>query len=151
MKVIIHCSDSKFGNAALIAKWHVMPKPNGNGWDNIGYHYVILNGHLSSKAFNQKFDGHLETGRPLDEDNLIEPFEIGAHTKGFNNAVGVCLVGHSGVFTSYQLDSLHSLLDDLKKQFGTLELFQHSDLDSKKPNCAGLEKFYFGELKKIYE
>jgi len=44
-KVIIHCSDSSFGNAVLIDKWH-----RQRGFDNIGYHFVILNSHpFSSK------------------------------------------------------------------------------------------------------
>ena len=38
-KIIIHCSDSEFGDAALIDKWH-----KERGWTGIGYHYVILNG-----------------------------------------------------------------------------------------------------------
>ena len=42
MEIILHCSDSEFGNAAIITKWHALPKPNGRGWSNIGYHYVNM-------------------------------------------------------------------------------------------------------------
>lgn len=151
MRIILHCSASRFGNAALISKWHTQAQPNGRGWSNVGYHYVILNGHLSSKAFNKHFDGHIETGRPLDDDNMIEPFEIGAHTKGKNsNSVGVCFVGNSGEFTPEQHKSLHVLLGQLREQFGVLDIKQHSDFDPKKPDCAGLSQDYIDGLNRKY-
>jgi len=151
MNIILHCSDSFFGNAAIITKWHVLPKPDGRGWSNIGYHYIILNGQLSIKAFHNKYDGRVETGRPLDDDNIIEPFEIGAHTKGKNDCIGVCLIGESGKFTKKQISSLEYLLIDLRQQFDALQISQHSDWDERKPHCAGLTKEYLEELNMIYK
>ena len=150
MEIILHCSDSDFGNAAIITKWHVLPKPNGRGWSNIGYHYVILNGQLSGKVYNKYFDGNIETGRPLDDDDLVESFEYGEHTKGNNNKIGICLIGISGVFTPQQFKSLNILLSQLKKQFGKIEIKQHSDFDNKKPHCAGLTKEYLKDLNKYH-
>jgi hypothetical protein len=140
VNVIIHCSDSSFGNAALITTWHVLPKPIGRGWSNIGYHYVILNGRLSAFKHHSYFDGHIETGRPLDDDKDIENDEIGAHAVGWNHAVGICLVGLSGTFTEAQLRSLAHLIKRLREQFGKIKVMQHSDVEPKKPQCAGLTK-----------
>lgn len=152
MKVIIHCSDSSFGNAATIALWHGLPKSmKGRGWSTIGYHYVILNGHMSSKAYNSFYDGHTETGRPLDDDNLIETFEYGAHVKGENHkSIGICLVGKSGIFTPRQLTSLNVLLSQLKSQFKKIEISQHSEYDNGKPFCSGLSKEYIENLNHYY-
>lgn len=147
--VYLHCSDSNFGNAALIGKWHTLPKPNGNGWDDIGYHYVILNGWLSSKKYNGKFNGHIETGRAVDGDGVIEASERGAHAMEFNKGtLAICLIGKSGKFSDEQLFSTLELLLDLDKQFGGINIFQHSDVDTKKPFCAGIDMV---KLRKNYE
>lgn len=151
MKIIIHCSDSTWGNAAIITKWHVLPKPKGNGWSNIGYHYVILNGFISPKAFNKFFDGHCETGRPLDDDGLLRPYEYGAHTKGLNDgSVSICLIGKNGNFTDNQMMELEQRLIGFRQQFDKLEISQHSDWDRDKPHCAGLCKDYMQELNELY-
>ena len=133
VNVIIHCSASKFGNAALITKWHL-----SRGWDTIGYHYVILNGWLSAKKYHQYFDGRIETGRPLDDDSDMEADEWGAHAKGYNNTIGICMIGESGYFTLRQKTKLYDTLFRLKEQFGELNIMQHSDVDPNKPYCAGL-------------
>ncbi len=148
LKIVFHCSDSAFGNAALITKWHV----TGRGWSNIGYHYVILNGWLSSKLYNQKFDGHLETGRPLNDDPFWSKTEMGAHVKGHNfNSLGICLIGKSGNFTNNQLQAAFTLVYYLEKQFKQIELFQHSDLDKGKPFCAGLNMELLKEQYQVFK
>jgi len=141
-KIVLHCSDSGFGNAALIAKWHTEERQ----WKNIGYHYVILNGHLSSNAYHAGYNGHIETGRPLDSDPFIQYYEKGAHVRGHNfNSVGICLIGKTGQFTSQQIESAKALIYTLENQFGEIELYQHSELDHKKPYCAGLDMKEFRE------
>jgi hypothetical protein len=144
--VIIHCSDSSWGNAALIAAWHVLPPPAGRGWSAIGYHYVILNGRLGPYKTHSYFDGHLETGRPLDDDADLELDEKGAHAFGYNNAVGICLIGLSGTFTEAQMRALAHLTRRLRDQFGEIKVLQHSDVDKKKPQCAGLSKLQLNNL-----
>lgn len=134
--VIIHCSASKYGNAATFTKWHL-----DRGWRTIGYHYVILNGWLSNKKYHQAFDGALETGRPLDDDSDLEHDEWGAHAAGYNNSVGICLVGNSGEFTPAQRVRLFDLLLELKRQYKDIQVMQHSDVDPiNKPWCAGLSQ-----------
>ena len=99
-KIIVHCSASKFGDAATIKKWHTDPKPLGNAWDDIGYHYVI------------KRNGEIELGRPIEQ--------IGAHCFGQNSrSIGICLIGNptyigeSKVFTDEQMNSLRVLCHTL--------------------------------------
>ena len=51
-RIILHCSatpEGRYTSANEIRKWHV----NGNGWSDIGYHYVI------------RIDGTIEKGRPI--------------------------------------------------------------------------------------
>ena len=140
--VIIHCSDSSWGNASIITKWHVQER----GWTNCGYHYIILNGLLSPFKRHEYFNGHLETGRPLDDDGDMELDERGAHAFGYNSAVGICLIGLSGTFTETQLRTLGHLIRRLRLQFGEIKVMQHSDVDSKKPYCAGLTKLQLESL-----
>lgn len=128
-EIIVHCSDTKFGqivdgqevNAATIRKWHTDPPPKGNGWRDIGYHYVILR------------DGTVEKGRPLDQ--------IGAHVRGHNaHSVGICLVGGRGPdggpefnFTSEQARSLRSLIEEIMAGIGEkVAVSGHRDHNPKK-------------------
>ena len=72
-KIILHCAATKEGRdikTETIKSWHV----KGNGWSDIGYHYVI------------ELDGTVKKGRPM--------HRSGAHTKGHNTgSIGVCYVG----------------------------------------------------------
>ena len=144
--VIIHASDSSWGNAAVITKWHTLPVPDGRGWSAIGYHYVILNGMLSPYKHHSYFDGHIESGRPLDDDADMELDEIGAHAFGYNNSVGICLIGLSGTFTDAQMRALLHIINRLRNQFGEINVLQHSDVDKKKPHCAGLSRLQMNVL-----
>ena len=146
--IIVHCSDSSFGNAALISRWHTLPVPDGRGWDAIGYHYVILNGRLSAYKTHSRYDGHIETGRPLDDDKDMELDEKGAHAFGYNNSVGICLIGLPGVFSEAQLRALGWLVRQLREQFGEVKVMQHSDVDKKKPHCASLSSAHLMVLNK---
>jgi len=145
VNVIVHCSDSSFGNAALITKWHVVERK----FETIGYHFVILNGRISAYKHNAYFDGHLETGRPLDDDKDMELDEAGAHAFGYNDSIGICLIGLSGTFTEAQLRTLLHTVRLLRKQFGEIKVGQHSDVDPKKPHCAGLTKLQLFTLNKV--
>lgn len=146
VKVILHCSDSSFGNAALIGKWHLE-----RGWNGIGYHYVILNGWIAAGVYHSRFNGHIETGRPLDHDPVVEGKEMGAHVKGHNtNSVGICLIGKSGQFTNEQLNAALSCVYQLEDQFTDIEIFQHSHFDAQKPDCAGLNMAKFQHNYQIY-
>jgi N-acetylmuramoyl-L-alanine amidase len=91
---VLHCSESVFGDAALIDKWHKERTPP---FKLIGYNHVILNGCRKSEKYLKEDDGLLEAGRPINMDTWIEESEIGAHALGFNDhSVSACLIGGAG-------------------------------------------------------
>lgn len=133
--IIVHCSASPWGCAREIRKWHTDPKPAGNGWSDIGYHFVIQNGRPLPDLYLTAMDGAIEAGRRLDGDMDIEPGETGIHALGYNyNSIGICLIGErrklplpqgegqgeGGVatFSLEQMDSLKFLLFDLCRLYG---------------------------------
>lgn len=115
-KVIIHCSATPEGrnvSAADIRRWHV----KGNGWSDIGYHYVIL------------LDGTIERGR-------LESVP-GAHCSGHNHdSIGICYVGGMSADGSKPKDTrtpaqhaaLDHLLDDLKTRYPGIKVYKHNEL-----------------------
>lgn len=152
----IHCSASrpnKRTNAATIKNWHTWPyeKKNGtfrylgkiyqlesdlpfevqnkrgNGWSDIGYHYVILT------------DGTIEDGRPIQRS--------GAHVKGHNlHSVGICLVGGIDArgnsvanFTKEQLRSLRTLITFIKTAHPIEHIYGHRDFPNVKKDCPCFE------------
>ncbi len=118
--IVVHCSDSPFGDAALIDHWH-----HARGWRGIGYHFVILNGYPDEESYIQRrpkfyLDGVVENGRPLDR--------IGAHVRGHNrNSVGVCLIGKRQ-FTQQQFKSLVRIIEQLKADHPELSVAGHYEL-----------------------
>lgn len=90
-KIIIHCSDSEFGDAQLINDWHA-----ARGFDCIGYHFVVTNGRITADDPYDIFrDGVIEPGRPIHYD--------GAHCRGHNHdSIGICLIGRHH-FTARQI------------------------------------------------
>ena len=135
VKIILHCSDSSFANATLITRWHLE-----RGFRTIGYHYVILNGFLDAGVYHANFNGHVETGRALDDDSDVNDKEMGAHVLSHNKgSIGICLVGKSNSFTDEQLNGSVKLIYSLEQQYKEIEIVQHSTLDPKKPFCAGLD------------
>ena len=91
--VFIHCSASdkaKYDNVESIRSWHV----NGNGWSDIGYHFVITK------------DGTIRLGRPLRK--------IPAAQRGHNRgSVAICVTGKEE-FSDDQLTELRHLCNRLQ-------------------------------------
>ena len=126
-KIIIHCAatpEGKHFTVEQIRQWHV----KGNGWSDIGYHFVIY------------LDGSVHRGRPIEK--------VGAHTKGYNaNSIGICYVGGldaNGQFpedtrTPAQKKALSQLLANLHQRFPKALIVGHCDLDPMKPNCPGFD------------
>lgn len=93
-------------SAASIRKFHVTkddPKTKaieGNGWRDIGYHWVI------------RKDGRVEQGRPLDQ--------FGAHLEGANDTWGVCIAGDgdSEPWTPEQWESFLTLAETICREQG---------------------------------
>ena len=107
--IIVHCSDSDFGDAELINKWH-----QERGWCKIGYQYVITNGCKTKKEYvdngNQPLPiSEIQKGRMDDEQ--------GAHTQGYNHkSIGICLIGTNN-FSTIQLEYAAGLIDTLRKKY----------------------------------
>lgn len=142
--IVIHCSDSEFGSAAEIRRWHL-----ANGWKDIGYHFVILNGYLVAKTASQTelrvelLDGSIEVGRFLDGDNVINGREIGAHALGYNDkSIGICLIGKKD-FTDAQFGSLALLLHELMGKFNIDRslVWGHYDLANKSCPNFNVQQF----------
>jgi len=133
-RIICHGSASLFGDAKMIDGWH-----RQRGFDGIGYHGVILNGHRTARSgYNDKLDGKIEPGRPESRQ--------GAHCAagGMNRvALGVCLIGDSTkrAYTDRQIAALVHWLATMCQRYGIppSRITQHSDHDRGKPHCAGLD------------
>jgi N-acetylmuramoyl-L-alanine amidase len=117
--IIIHCSDSEFGSASEIRRWHLK-----RGWSDIGYHFVILNGLLvprtgyQQRLFLATMDGNIEAGRKIDGDYWVSENEQGAHTLGLNaSSIGICLIG-TNQFTVRQMNALKALVTELLIHYG---------------------------------
>mgnify|MGYP000947033114 FL=1 len=94
--------------AAQIDEWH-----KANGWEGIGYHYVI------------RLNGQIEEGRALEK--------AGAHVKGFNaNSIGICLSGHGDIspMTIQQEESLKQLLQHLKDKYPKASILGHNEVNT---------------------
>lgn len=137
-QIIIHCSDSTWGDAEVIDSWHEERGFHRIGTPrlrSIGYHAVILNDHpKGSRDYKPFSDGKLERGRDV--------HEVGAHVRGHNsNSLGICLIGKGDHYTSNQIKTLKELINVWKSLYGDNHAFRilgHNDLDSNK-TCPGFD------------
>ena len=130
-KLIVHCTATpQFKDFTVddVRGWHV----KGNGWSDIGYHYLI------------RLDGSVELGRPVKKS--------GAHVAGHNkSSIGIAYVGGMDkqmdewidTRTNEQKDSLFNLLMDLKFEFPNAVVYGHNDFTDKKVcPCFDAKKEY---------
>lgn len=132
--LILHCSDSSWGNAAVITDWHKQ-----RGWRTIGYHYVICNGKMSARsAYEPGKDGLIEAGRSLDNNDVIDAEEVGAHARGLNtHSIGICLIGVNK-FTIRQFESLIYLVETWRRIVPAIRVIGHCEVNRSKtcPNFS---------------
>ena len=137
-KIIIHCTDSEFGNVRIIDNWH-----KARGWKGIGYHYLIGNAYPEYENYKERIpavehDGLILEGRPIEQ--------IGAHTLHHNfDSIGIALVG-TNTFTRAQLHSLVKLLKMLLKQFdlSIADVYGHYEFNNWK-SCPNINMNFFRE------
>jgi hypothetical protein len=136
-QIIIHCSDSDFGDANAIDSWHKQ-----RGWKGIGYHYVITNGVIThGSAYDADMDGGIQNGRPEET--------IGAHCQGHNSdSLGICLIGVRH-FTAHQFETLTRMLRSLcaKHSIPFENIHGHREYDSGK-TCPNFDVRWTRELLK---
>ena len=128
-KIIIHCAATKEGHdikTETIKSWHV----KGNGWSDIGYHFVI------------ELDGSVKAGRPL--------HRSGAHTKGHNaTSIGVCYVGGIDIDkrpkdtrTEAQRAAMDKLIDELLLDHPGATIHGHNEFAAKACPSFDVQKEY---------
>jgi len=137
-KIILHCSDSEFGDSKTIDGWH-----REKGWNGIGYHYVILNGNRKSRSdYKKEDDGVVEVGRDIDI--------MGAHCRGHNmDSIGVCLIGKNRFTANQLLNTLPAFLSHLCiiHKISRDNVFGHYEFSDTK-TCPNIDmtlvrKYYF--------
>lgn len=118
-KIIIHCSATPEGRAVSISeirRLHIQQ----NGWNNIGYHYVV------------ELDGTVKPGRT--------EAEIGAHCQGHNaDSIGICYIGGvakdgktpKDTRTPAQRQALRDLVDKLRQRYLKATLHGHCEFAAK--------------------
>ena len=100
-----------------IDRWH-----REQGWDGIGYHYVI------------RRNGAVEYGRAEEK--------AGAHCKGHNkDSIGICLIGGikdgtkdtpTDDYTKAQWDTLARVVKELRSKYPKANIVGHCDYEPKK-------------------
>tara|TARA_R100000458_G_scaffold22624_1_gene20271 strand:+ start:491 stop:958 length:468 start_codon:yes stop_codon:yes gene_type:complete len=147
-EVILHCTATPAERELTVKEirnWHV----KGNGWEDIGYHFVIHQ------------DGTIERGRHIDK--------VGAHTWGQNyGSIGVAYVGGSvkkikkaldkkkakdkvtlepkDTITEAQKQAFRDLVKFLEVCFGELKVRGHNDYNKDKACPSFNMRDYFGDL-----
>ena len=123
--IIIHCAATKSSmdiGYEEIRTWHV----DQNGWDDVGYHFII------------RRNGQLEKARP-------EGYS-GAHAPSYNGrSIGICLVGGmaddggpENNFTLEQFLTLKDLVNMIMDKYSDItEVLGHCDIQENKPDCPG--------------
>jgi len=127
--IVIHHSATERGSAAVFDRAH-----RKRGWDELGYHFVIDNGHGGP-------DGRIEVG------SRWRSQKWGAHTGGtpgneYNeHGIGICLVGNfqNHAPTPKQLASLRRLVGHLAAECGIPpgRIIGHRDAPNARTACPG--------------
>lgn len=124
-RIVIHCTATREGqdiDAATIRRWH-----QGQGWNDIGYHFVI------------RLDGTIERGRAEDQP--------GSHVKGFNTgSIGVVYAGGLGpqgnpkdTRTPAQETAMRKLVGELLEAYPNAKVLGHRDLSPDKDGDGEIE------------
>ena len=120
--IVVHCSATQAKadiGAADIDRWH-----RGQGWQTLGYHYVI------------RRNGVVEEGREEDK--------IGSHVQNHNaTSIGICMVGGVAAdgltaednFTTEQFASLKALVARLKTKYPDAVVQGHRDFPDVAKAC----------------
>ena len=128
-KIILHCAATPEGRdvkTETIKSWHV----KGNGWSDIGYHFVI------------DLAGSVHNGRPM--------HRSGAHTKGHNaTSIGICYVGGmdknktpKDTRNEAQRAAMDKLIDSLREEYPDATIHGHNEFAAKACPSFDVQKEY---------
>lgn len=142
--IVVHCSDSLWGDVDVIRKWHTDPPRN---WRDIGYNLVICNGYSkNSKDYYSHYDGLIQEGRALDFDAYVSKEEKAAHTLGYNDrSIGICLIGKDySDFTKSQYLSLYYVCKTFLNINRNINVFGHYEMSTARgKTCPNFDMNYF--------
>ncbi len=135
--ILIHCTATPEGRdytVKQIKEWHTAKPPKGQGWSDIGYHYIIYR------------DGSVHIGRDVDL--------AGAHCEGCNtNSIGIVYVGGLENIPGKPLDELPvkdtrtdaqklallDLLVKLRRLYPNARIAGHCNYDKKGKLCPSFD------------
>lgn len=126
-KLVVHTSDSPDNvdiGVAEVRSWHVEKPPKGNGWSDVGYHYII------------RRDGKVETGRKEET--------VGSHVQGHNeDSIGICWIGRQYIGHNQYLSLVFEIKKLLKKySLSADDVYGHCELFSGK-TCPNIDMDQF--------
>ena len=134
--IVIHHSATHKGSAAVFDRWH----RRHNGWDELGYHFVIGNGTYTG-------DGRIEVGSRWPKQKHGAHCKVGQDETYNDFGIGICLVGNFEKQwpTQAQMHSLARLVDYLSARFEIPDanIIGHGDVDDTR--CPG-RHFSFADL-----
>ena len=82
--VVHHTASGRDATVEEIRDWHV----SGRGWRDIGYHWLVRQPEGTRRAV-------VHMGRKHNLDDVWEPWEYGAHVRGYNSeSMGIALIGN---------------------------------------------------------
>ncbi len=130
-KIIVHCTATRDGQHFTVSQIRDM-HVKGNGWSDIGYHYLIY------------LDGTVHNGRNVNVS--------GAHCENHNShSIGVCYVGGldknnvkitKDTRTEAQKKALRTLLKELKTLYPNATIHGHNEFANKDCPCFDVQKEY---------
>jgi hypothetical protein len=126
--IVVHHSATHKGCAAVFDQWH----RNHNGWDELGYHFVIGNGTYTG-------DGDVEVGSRWPKQKHGAHCKVGQDETYNDFGIGICLVGNFEKEwpSEAQMRSLARLVDYLSARFEIPDshIVGHGDVDDTR--CPG--------------
>jgi len=140
--IVLHHSATSSGNAALFDKSH----REGNGWDGVGYDFVIGNGRGSG-------DGEVEVTFRWREQRTGAHCKTGSSNWANREGIGICVVGNfEKTFVSpRQMQSLVKLVGYLQGRYNipTSRIYGHNTVPgARATRCPG-KYFPMSRLKRI--
>lgn len=120
--VVIHHAAAAQATAAGVARWHMTPPPNGRGWREVGYHFMVDDA------------GRVWAGRPLRE--------VGAHASPHNTgSVGICYLGDARRGMPWEAEVAMVALTEAccaAYELGSDHVRGHGELTDTSTVCPGL-------------